>query len=93
MSQKKAENKRQKFYYQLQKQIDITNKNDHLTVCGDFNARMSNRPLPGIIDEFGELRQFTNNNHLKITYTSYRKKDIQKYTQSAQGYRPLIAYQ
>jgi hypothetical protein len=40
--------------------MDKINKNDHLIVCGDFNARVGNRPLPGIVGEFGE--QYVNNN-------------------------------
>jgi hypothetical protein len=62
---------------------------------------VDNTPLPGIVGELGEqhvnsngqeLRQFANTDHLKIRNTFYRKRDIQKYTWSARGYRSIIDY-
>ncbi len=70
-------------------------------ICGDFNARVGNTPIPEIMGDNGEhdlnangkeLRQFATMNHLKISNTFFRKRDIHKYTWSARGLRSIIDY-
>lgn len=89
------------FYDTLQKVVQNVNKNDSLIISGDFNARIGNSPIPDIVGIFGEdvinskgqeLRQFATNNHLKITNTFFRKRDINKYTWSERGLRSIIDY-
>ena len=73
----------------------------HVMVCGDFNARMGNSVVPNIVREFGELclkkngqelRQIAIASNLKITNTFFRKRDINKYTWSARGFRSIIEH-
>ena len=82
------------FYKQLQKEVNKYNKSDNLIISGDLNARVGNQPIPNAVGTFGEdcvnrngqtLREFASFNGLKITNTFFRKKEIHKYTRSAQG--------
>jgi exonuclease III len=90
-----------KFYWDLQSEIDKTNKNDFLIVAGDLNAKIGNTPITGIVGNNGEpiinnngrsLLNFAATNDLKITNTFFRHKDIYKYTWSARGSRSVIDY-
>ncbi len=92
---------KQDLYKLLQKRIDRTNKHDHLLVCGDSNAIVSNTPIPGIRGSFGEntlnnneneLIQFASTSSLKISNTFFRKRDVNKYTWSSRGYKTIIEY-
>ncbi len=89
------------FYDQLQKQLEKNNKNDYIILCDDFNARVGNTSIPEIMGDNGEhhlnaygkeLRQFATMNHLEISNTFFRKRDIHKYTWSARGLRSIIDY-
>lgn len=91
----------EQFYEQLQETIEKVNKNDYMVICGDFNARIGNTPIPKIMGPNGEkclnkngqqLIQFASMNNFKITNTFFRKLDINKYTWSARGLRSIIDY-
>jgi len=91
----------EEFYETLQDQIDKTSKNDYIVVSGDYNARVGNIPIDGILGKNGEittnsngykLKDFASVNELKITTTFFRHKEIHKMTWSARGYRSSINY-
>jgi len=67
----------------LQDQIDKISKNDYIVVAGDYNARVGNIPIDGILGTNGEittnsngheLKEFASVNELKITNTFFRHK-------------------
>ena len=89
------------FYETLQDQIDKISKNDYIVVTGDYNARVGNIPIDGILCTNGEIstksnghkqNEFASVNELKITNTFFRHKEIHKMTWSARGYRSIIDY-
>jgi len=89
------------FYGTFQDQIDKISKNDYIVVAGDYNARVGNVPVDGILGTNGEitaksnihkLTEFASVNELKITKTFFRRKEIHKMTWSARGYRSIIDY-
>jgi len=89
------------FYKQLQKEVDKYSKSDSLIISGNLNARVGNQPMPNVVGNFGEdcvnrngqtLREFASFNDLKIANTFFRKKEIHKYTWSAQGSKTIIDY-
>jgi len=91
----------EEFYETLQDQIDKINKNDYLVVARDYNARVGNIPIDGILGTSGEittnsnghkLMEFVSVNEFKITNTFFRHKEIHKTTWSARGYRSIIDY-
>jgi len=89
------------FYEPLQDQIDKISKNDYIVFAGDYNARVRNIPIDGILGTNGEitadssghkLKEFISVSELKITNAFFRRKEIHKMTWSAQGCRPIIYY-
>ena len=89
----------EEFYETLQDQIDKISKN--IVVAGDYNARVGNIPIDGILGTNTEittnsnghkLKEFASVNELKITNTFFRHKEIHKMTWSARGYRSIIDY-
>jgi hypothetical protein len=50
----------EEFYETLQDLIDKINKNDYITIDGDYNARVGKFPIEGIMVTHGEIT--TNNN-------------------------------
>lgn len=90
-----------KFYNLLQNTVDKINKNDYLILTGDFNARVGNTAIKGILGTNGEptlnsngrrLIDFSAFNGLKITNTFFKHKDNHKYTWSERGTRTIIDY-
>jgi len=82
----------EEFYETLQDQIDKISKNDYIVVAGDYNARVGNIPVDGILGTNGEitansngnkLKEFASVNELKIKNTFFRHKEIHKMTWSA----------
>ena len=72
------------FYETLQDQIDKISKNYYIVVAGDYNARVGNIPIDGILCTNGEittnsnghkLEEFASVNELKITNTFFRQRD------------------
>ena len=91
----------EEFYKTLQDQMDKISKNDCIVVAGDYNARVGNIPIVGILGTNGEitsksnghkLKEFASVNELKITNTFFRHKEIHKMTWSARGFRSSIDY-
>jgi len=91
----------EEFYETLQDQIDKLSKNNCIVVAGDYNARVGNIPIDGILGtncEFTtnsnghKLKEFASVNELKITNTFFGHKEIHKMTWSARGYRSIIDY-
>jgi hypothetical protein len=89
------------FYETLQDQIDKISKNYYIVVAEDYNARVGNIPIDGILATNGEvttdsnghkLKEFASVNELKITNTFFGHKEIHKMTWSARGYRYIIDY-
>jgi len=85
----------------LQDNIDKISKKDYIVVAGDYNARVGNIPIDGILGTNGEittnsnrhkLKEFASVNELKIKNTFFRHKEIHKITRSARGYRSIIDY-
>ena len=81
--------KTEEFYETLQDQVDKISKNDYIVVAGDYNARVGNIPIDGILGTNGEittnsnghrLNEFLSVNDLKITNTFFRYKEIPKMT-------------
>jgi len=73
----------EEFYETLQDQIDKINKNDYIVAVGNYNARVGNIPIDGILGTNGEittnsnghkLKEFASANELKITNTFFRHK-------------------
>ena len=73
----------EKFYETLQDQIDKISKN--IVVAGDYNARVGNIPIDGILGTNTEittnsnghkLKEFASVNELKITNTFFRHRLI-----------------
>ena len=70
------------FYEELQKHVDrVCHSSDHLTISGDLNARIGQRPIPEVVGIFAEstlnvnghaLKQFAAYNELKITNSFFR---------------------
>jgi len=91
----------EEFYETLQDQIDKISKNDYIVVAGDYNARVGNIPIDGILGTNGEittnsnghkLKEYATVNKLKIMKTFCTHKEIHKMTWNAQGYRSIIDY-
>jgi len=91
----------EEFYETLQDQIDKISKNDYIVVARDYNARVGNIPIDGILGTNGEittknnghkLKEFASVNGLQITNIFFRHKEIHKMMWSAQGYRFIINY-
>ena len=89
----------EEFYETLQDQIDKISKNDYIVVARDYNARVGNIPIDGILGTNGEittkssghkLKEFASVNELKITNTFFRHKEIHKMMWSARGYRSIV---
>ena len=85
---------REEFYETLQYQIDKVSKTITLSLPVDYNARVGNIPIDGILDANGQittnsnghkLKEFASVNKLKITSTFFRHKGIHKMTWSAHG--------
>jgi len=81
----------EEFYEALQDQIDKIRKNDYIVVAGDYNGRVGNIPIDGILGTNGEittksnghkLKEFASVNELKITNTFFKHKEIHKMTWS-----------
>ena len=49
MPPKNGKQNRTEFYETLQDQIDKISKNDYIIVAGDYNARVGNIPIDGIL--------------------------------------------
>jgi len=71
----------EEFYETLQDQIDKISKNDYIVVAGDYNARVRNIPIDGILGTNCEittnsnghkLKEFASVNELKITNTFFQ---------------------
>ena len=86
------------FYETLQDQIDKISKNYYIVVAGDYNERVANIPIDGILGTNGETttnsnghkpNELTSVNELKITNIFFRHKEIHKMTWSARGYRSI----
>ena len=84
----------EEFYETLQDQVDTISKNNYIVVAGDYNARVGNIPIDGILGTNGEittksngqkLKEFESVNELKITNTFFRHKECR-------GYRSIIDY-
>ena len=82
----------EEFYETLQDQTDKISKNDYIVFAGDYNARVGNIPIDGILGTNGEIttnsnghkvKEFASVNELKITNTDIK---------SARGYRSIIDY-
>jgi hypothetical protein len=80
------DNETTQLYWDLQSEIDKTNKNDFLIVA-DLSARIGNITITVIVGNNGEpiinnngrsLIDFAATNDLKITNTFLRHKDIHK---------------
>jgi len=91
----------EEFYVTLQDQTDKISKKDYTVVAGDYNARVGNIPVDGILGTNGEitsksngqkLKEFAPVNELKATNTLFRHKEIHKMTWSGRGYRSIIDY-
>lgn len=89
------------FYKDLQKHLDTVNKNDQLILGGDLNARIGQSPVKDIIGNNGEqtlnengksLRNFAVFNHLKVTNSFFRHRDIHRYTWTSRGQKSIIDY-
>lgn len=94
------EEESEKFYNLLQKHIQANSK-DHILLAGDLNARIGKEPIKNLIGIHGEehlnnngrqLRELLTMNSLKITNTFFKKRDINKFTWAARGYRSIIGY-
>lgn len=94
------EEESEKFYNLLQKHIQANSK-DHILLAGDLNARIGKEPIKNLIGIHGEehlnnngrqLRELVTMNSLKITNTFFKKRDINKFTWAARGYRSIIDY-
>lgn len=94
------EEESEKFYNLLQKHIQANSK-DHILLAGDLNARIGKEPIKNLIGIHGEehlnnngrqLRELVTMNSLKITNTFFKKRDINKFTWAARGYRSIIGY-
>ena len=92
---------REEFYEALQDQIDKISKNDYIVVVGDYNARVGNIPIDGILGTNGKitsnnngqkLKELSSVNELKIANTFFRHIEIHKIKRSARGYRSIIDY-
>jgi hypothetical protein len=55
----------EEFYETLQEQTDKINKNDYIIVAGDYNARVGNIPIDGILGTSGEIAINKNGHKLK----------------------------
>jgi len=74
----------EEFYETLQNQIHKISKNDYIVVAGDYNARVGNIAIDGILGTNGEitnsnghkLKEFASVNELKITNIFQTKKFI-----------------
>ena len=55
----------EEFYETLQDQIDKKGKIDYLVVAGDYNARVGNIPIDGILGTNGEITTKSNGHKLK----------------------------
>jgi len=91
----------EEFYRELQQSMDKIPKNENITLAGDLNGRIGNRPIPECIGTYGEqvtnhngaaLREFCAFSKLKITNPFYRHKDIHKFTWEARGTKSIIDY-
>jgi len=91
----------EEFYETLQDQIDKISKNDYIVVAGDYNIRVGNIPIDGILGTNGKittnsnghkLKEFASVNELKITNTFFKHKEIHKMTWSTRGYRSIVDY-
>jgi len=79
----------EEFYETFQDQIDKISKNDYIFIAGDYNARVGNIPIDGIVGTNGEittnsnghkLKEFASVNELRVTSTFFRHKEIHKMT-------------
>jgi len=89
----------EEFYETLQDQIDKISKNDYIVVSGDYNARVGNIPIDGILGRNGgittnsnghKLKEFASVNELKIKNTFFRHKEVHKMRWSFRSYRSII---
>jgi len=65
MPPKKGKQKKtEEFYETLQDQIDKISKNDYTVVAEDYNVRVGNIPIDGILGTNGEIA--TNSNGHKV---------------------------
>ena len=55
----------EEFYETLQDQTDKISKNDNIVVAGDYNARVGNIPIDGILGTNGEITS-NSNGHKRI---------------------------
>ena len=55
----------EEFYETLQDQINKISKNDYIVVTGDYNARVGNIPIEGILGKNGEINTKSNGHKLK----------------------------
>jgi len=81
--------------------MDKIPKKENIILAGDFNGRIGNQPIPECTGTYGEevmnhsgaaLRDFCAFNKLKITNSSYKHKDIHKFTWEARGTKSIIDY-
>jgi len=91
----------EEFYETLQDQVDKISKNEYIAFAGDYNARVGNIHIDGILGTNGEittnsnghkLKEFASVNEFKITNTFFRHKEIHKMKWSARGCRSIVDY-
>ena len=59
----------EEFYETLQDHVDKINKSDYIIVAGDYNARVGNIPIDGILGTNGEIT-INNNGHILKEFAS-----------------------
>lgn len=91
----------EEFYKELQKHLLTVNNNDYMIIAGDFNARVGNKPVKGVMGTNGEaiLSQnckvsidFAAFNDMRITNTFFKHRNINKYTWSQRDTQTIIDY-
>ena len=54
LSRKRRKLESEQFYKEQQNTLNGTNKNIYIILGGDYNARIGNIPIPGIMERFGK---------------------------------------
>lgn len=98
----KSREEREQFFDQLQETLGILPNNDKIFIMGDFNSRIGNQVIPGVMQRYNEeisnengnmLLDICAHNELRINNTFFDHKKQHKYTfHNTRGQKSMIDF-
>lgn len=98
----RSREEREQFFDQLQETLRMLPNNDKIFIMGDFNSRIGNQVIPGVMQRYNEeisnengnmLLDICAHNELRINNTFFDHKEQHKYTfHNTRGQKSMIDF-